>query len=71
MRELLEASGPVELPTATFHVSARAFASTMRTSREANRAFVVDIKSGMVDFGSQADRKAAAELLGPRRAPAC
>jgi hypothetical protein len=70
MRELLKAGGPVELQTPTFHVSAEDFASTMRTAREAHHAFIVDIKSGMVDFGSQADRKAAAELLGPRRVPA-
>jgi hypothetical protein len=63
MRELLDAGGPVELPTATYFFSATVFASKIRTSDDAKKTFTVDLVAKTVEFASGAHRKAAAEFM--------
>lgn len=65
MRALLDACGPVDLPSAGYNVLARDFASKIRDSDEARPTFDVDLVTCTVDFASGAHRKAAAELLSP------
>jgi hypothetical protein len=70
MRALLNAGGPVELPSDGYRVSAELFAYKIRESNAAKSMFHVDLVANTVDFASNAHRKAAAELLPPTARPA-
>jgi hypothetical protein len=63
MRELLDATAPVVLPTAKYAVLPAELASKIRTSGDAKKTFTVDLVARTVDFASIAHRKVAAELL--------
>lgn len=63
MLEILDADGPVRLPTSKCFAEAGALAAKLRGSKAASAAFEVDLVAGTVDFASGAHRKAAAEFF--------